>query len=58
MIAKIISEAARALAAKRKTFAGGAPTVLRPCPYCTQLLGARGLRIHKPNCDKNPRHIS
>ncbi|MGD0445617.1 MAG: hypothetical protein ABSA39_16910 [Edaphobacter sp.] len=47
---KQISEAARALAAKRKTFAGGRPPILQPCPWCRVKFSATELRAHRPRC--------
>ena len=43
---QIASDAARALAARRKSF-GGPPKKLAPCPHCNMLLGARERRQHK-----------
>jgi hypothetical protein len=52
---KLVSDAARALAAKRKTFSGGDRTVLAPCRHCGKPFGARARREHEPRCSKNPR---
>lgn len=54
MTAKAISEAARALSLRRKTFAGGRPAKLSPCPHCKVPFGAVALREHKPRCPKKP----
>jgi hypothetical protein len=39
----------RALNALRKTYGGGRPRVIRPCPKCGLELSAREMRAHK--CD-------
>ena len=49
----LTSRAARAMAAKRKTFAGGRPPVLRPCPRCGQEFGVNALRLHLPLCKRS-----
>lgn len=41
------TEIARALASLRKSFR---PKVLRACPKCGSVLGAREMRVHKPGC--------
>jgi len=40
------SELARALAALRKTHAGGRPKIVRKCKVCGANLGAREMRTH------------
>ena len=45
------SEIARALAALRKTHAGGRPKVLRKCKKCGAKFGTRELREHLPQCE-------
>lgn len=52
---KAISEAARALAARRKTYSGGDTTKLAPCRHCGQPMGARVRRAHEPRCPQNPK---
>jgi len=51
---KSISEAARALSARRKTFSGGDSTKLGPCRHCGELFGARARRAHEPRCPQKP----
>jgi hypothetical protein len=55
---KQISEAARMLSAKRKTFAGGRPLQLSPCKYCGVPMGTRALRAHQPYCPQKPAKAS
>jgi len=53
---KAISEAARLLSAKRKTFSGGDSTKLAPCRYCGEQMGARARRAHQPHCPQHPKN--
>lgn len=41
------TDLARALAALRKTYAGGRPKILRKCKICGAKLGAREMRTHR-----------
>lgn len=47
------SEIARALAALRKTHAGGRPKRMRRCKKCGERFGAREMRAHIPQCGVN-----
>lgn len=47
----LISKIAAAMSRRRKTFSGGRPKTLRPCPHCGAEMGARELKAHKPHCD-------
>jgi len=49
------SEFSRRAQAMRKTFAGGRPAVLRPCPNCSKEFGAADLRKHRARCPKRAR---
>ena len=46
-----ISRIARKLASLRKSHKGGRPKILRPCPKCEELYGARELREHIAQCN-------
>jgi hypothetical protein len=48
------SNAARKLAAMRKTFGGGRPVISVPCRYCGHSMGFRERRIHEPRCTFKP----
>lgn len=45
---EIFAEAARRMRARQTD--PPHPKVLRPCPRCEQMFGARELRLHKPLC--------
>ena len=44
---KLVSDAARAMQAQRRTFAGGRPPVIRACKKCGQRFSATELRAHR-----------
>lgn len=44
------SKAARALNLRRRTYGGGRPKKLRPCPHCGARFGAVEFRAHLPRC--------
>lgn len=44
-----VSAWARRSVSRRKQSAGK-PKVLRPCPHCGEMLGARTMRKHVPGC--------
>lgn len=46
--AEILAEAGRRRRAMLKSAPN--PKVLRPCPKCEEIFGARELREHKPKC--------
>lgn len=51
---EIIQEAFRRMRKRQKRTGPPRAKVLRPCPKCEQLFGARDLRKHKPQCKGRP----